>query len=284
MICNTCGPFPNGYLVLNWVLDLPRTKIRAMVRSLENNVDSPMGDLISFPQHGERPELNAIKQVELYDLLADCKHLRNSISGTARDYLLQRQVVTEKTTGRCLSTQEVLFHPGLKYSSHNMSTYPALVACIRREGMLVGAHKTYLTNSGRKAFGGESKRIGPVVYPGATTGAAIQLFQPQDMLMVAEGIETSMAIYERDGTPIWAATCANGMAKMAVPDEVSTVIIFADNDRSGVGQNAADHLASRMRKSGKKVKVWIPERQRGDQSPSIDMLDQFIAQRPYELF
>ena len=37
MICNTCGPFPNGYLVLAWVLDLPTKEVAQIIRKVLRN-------------------------------------------------------------------------------------------------------------------------------------------------------------------------------------------------------------------------------------------------------
>lgn len=37
MICNTCGPFPNGFLVLAWVLDLPTKEVARIIRTFLRN-------------------------------------------------------------------------------------------------------------------------------------------------------------------------------------------------------------------------------------------------------
>ena len=37
MICNTCGAFPNGYLVLAWALDLPTKQVARIVRKVLRN-------------------------------------------------------------------------------------------------------------------------------------------------------------------------------------------------------------------------------------------------------
>ena len=41
MICNTCGAFPNGYLVLAWALDLPTTEVARTVRKVLRNGGIP---------------------------------------------------------------------------------------------------------------------------------------------------------------------------------------------------------------------------------------------------
>ena len=37
MVCNTCGAFPNGYLVLAWALDLPTKEVARIIQKVLRN-------------------------------------------------------------------------------------------------------------------------------------------------------------------------------------------------------------------------------------------------------
>ncbi len=139
--------------------------------------------------------------------------------------------------------------------------------------MTVGLHRTYITPQGCKISESPAKKIFPTLYRGATTGGAIQLFEPSDTLAIAEGIETALAINQMLQEPVWAATSANGMAAMQVPSSVKFVVICADNDLSGRGEIAAKELATRLYSEGKEVHILAPDRPKTGGAKSIDWLD-----------
>ena len=87
----------------------------------------------------------------------------------------------------------------------------------------------------------------PAVRRGAMSGAAIRLYAHHDILAVAEGIETSIAVTLATGLPTWATVSANGMKALLVPETVKTVYIMTDLDRSGAGFKAAKILAARSK-------------------------------------
>ena len=79
-----------------------------------------------------------------------------------------------------------------------------------------------------------------------------------ELLMVAEGIETALAAMQACALPAWAALSTSGLKSLAIPENVQTVIILADNDRNGAGQQAAYAAAERWRAEGRKVKLALP--------------------------
>lgn len=155
---------------------------------------------------------------------------------------------------RVLPEQDCRFHEGLEYwQDGNMTLYPAMISIIRNnERKGAALHITYLTADGKKAPVESPKKVKFKVLD--LPGCAIQLFKPVDgVLAVAEGIETALAFYQMEDVPTWAAGNANQMANMVIPDEVHTVIICPDSDKSWTGDAAANKLANRMAVKGKKV-------------------------------
>jgi phage/plasmid primase-like uncharacterized protein len=51
--------------------------------------------------------------------------------------------------------------------------------------------------------------------------------------------------------------CANGMEKFVVPAGIERLVIFADNDKNGVGQTAAEKLRKRYAQI---AEVCIPDK------------------------
>lgn len=280
IICNTCGAFPNGFLVLAMALDISTSEAANKVRlHMADTCHSDGENIIHLPYAEQKPIIDGLAQHQIRKILAESLPLTHQLAEPAQKYFMNRGITFENSSRRALGVDNLLYHRFLTYPSQCPAAYPALVATIVRNGEVVGLHKTFLSDNGEKARGADSKRIGPVIYKGATTGGAIPLLPADTEMAVAEGIESALAVYEESGMPVWAATCASGLAAMEIPNFVRTVVVFADNDVNGVGQAAAERLAGRLRRSGKKVRVFIPDRPKGVQSMSFDVLDHLLAGR-----
>ena len=90
------------------------------------------------------------------------------------------------------------------------------------------------------------------------SGAAVRLYEPDEELGVAEGIENAVACHELFRMPMWAALTANGIKSFEPPRGLLRLHIFADNDSNYVGQAAAFDLAHRLNRDGLTVEVHIP--------------------------
>jgi len=163
------------------------------------------------------------------------------------------------------------FHPALGYyekqagqqRSKKIAEYPAMLACVQgSDGHAVTLHRTYLTD-GRKAIGEQSKKV----LSSGINGAAVRLDEPADEWAITEGIETGLAIRLSTGKPVWSALSCGNMEKLWVPDSVTRVCIYADNDANAefAGQVSAFMLAQRLvreaRKAGLKrlLQVFVPK-------------------------
>lgn len=145
----------------------------------------------------------------------------------------------------------------------SLGRFPAMLAAIQGpDGALVGLHRTYLMGHGKaRLIHPDSGEVLPAkkmwaIAPGATQGAAVRLHPVTDCLVVAEGIETTLAAHLASGRPAWAALSANGLARLVVPQEVQDVLIAADADDAG--EAAANTLATRLIRKGRIVRIATP--------------------------
>lgn len=139
--------------------------------------------------------------------------------------------------------------------------YPAMVApMMSPDGKCVAWHITNLTQYGEKAFGGDSRRY---CKRQQMKGSAVRLYPATETLIVAEGIETALALHLINGDPVWACTNASLLKSFIPPEGVKTLLIGGDNDSSGVGQEAAWALYERL-KGRVSCNVLIPEKENTD--------------------
>lgn len=137
---------------------------------------------------------------------------------------------------------------------------PAMVALVHdKAGQVVALHRTYLTSSGAKANVREVKKL----LNSGIKGAAVRLFDVDDQMGIAEGIETALAAHLLTGIPTWSAIDAGNMVQICIPDSVKRVHIFADADANFAGQAAAFTLARRLVNEQREAHVHVLRRVAG---------------------
>jgi putative DNA primase/helicase len=144
------------------------------------------------------------------------------------------------------------FHAGLKHPSGG--TWPAMVALVTRgvDDVPLAIHRTFLARDGSsKAPVDRPKRM-----LGPCRGGAVRLAPARDVLMVGEGIETSLAAMQARGLPAWAALSASFLLTLDLPQEVKDVIVLADGDE--VGEAAARKAALRWTRERRRVRIARP--------------------------
>jgi putative DNA primase/helicase len=200
----------------------------------------------------------------------DCAHPLKRQSPVGQ-YLVHRGLEALKKRPLALRMATLpYFEDGIEHGQ-----FPVMLGAVTApDGMLLGLHRTYISDIGRKA---------PVTYPkklsrtsGLLAGASIKLFEPTIIngkltLGVAEGIETALACYLASGIPTWSCVSASGIKSFQWPAGLQSIVIFGDNDASGVGQSAARDLAGRAAAAGLECRVLIPE------TIGTDWLDAYVG-------
>ncbi len=150
------------------------------------------------------------------------------------------------------------FHPALDYFDGpavpgGAITLPALVAGVQApDRRLVAIHRTWLSPdcTGKAKLSAPKKMLGPCA------GGAVRLAAAGEVLLIGEGIETTLAAMQATGTPAWAALSTSGLRSLILPPEVHEVTIAADGDADG--DAAADVAADRWTAEGRTVRIARP--------------------------
>ena len=93
------------------------------------------------------------------------------------------------------------------------------------------------------------------------------------MLALAEGPETALAVHLATGLPVWSCVNAYLLSQVAIPDRIKHVLIYADKDLSGTGQNAAIELHERLLHQKTLGAIRLPKANIPKDAKSIDWLD-----------
>lgn len=154
--------------------------------------------------------------------------------------------------------RDLYWHPAC-WEAETKRTMGAMLAVVRDvAGKAVSVHRTYLTHDGRKANLRSPRKMMPPI--GTVRGCCVRLMAtPADVVAVAEGIETALAVELLHGWPCWAALNAGGLESLELPKKLQTVQVCGDCDSSYTGQAAAYALAKRLKSEGRGVVVCLPD-------------------------
>lgn len=132
--------------------------------------------------------------------------------------------------------------------------HPVLIAPVTSpEGVLVGIHRTYLAPPGHKLDVPAAK-----LTLGRVRGCAIRFGQPGRDLIICEGIEDALSLYQQlDGLAVWAACGAAFLPLMQIPEAVLNLTVAADNDHAG--ELATHRAAEALQAPGRAVRIMRPE-------------------------
>lgn len=267
-ICNTCKGKPNGVVMLAWIRG-HKDQVRA-AEEINAWLTGQSQEAIQRrePPPPPKPKVDPVvakrRIMEVWKSSSELKH------SAAELYLASRGIWVENMPKVLRS------HDGLRYYHGKQNTYygtfPALLAPVRDANhRLVSLHRIFLDDAGSKAPVPDAKKMMSAC--DEIRGAAIKLFEPTDVLGVGEGIETVLAAHAISRMPVWSCISATLMELVQIPDHVKLVVIWADLDVSGRGVEAAEKLADRLEKEGKRVEICIPPGAIPEGEKGIDWLD-----------
>lgn len=155
------------------------------------------------------------------------------------------------------------FHPALLHTPTGLQL-PAMVAAIQNSSRAITAiQRTYLTSDCSRKAGVHP----PKMSLGPFEDGAVRLAHVGEVLGLSEGIETALSAMQLHDVPVWAA-CGSRMHRVALPDGVREVHVFADN---GVpGRLAAEKAADRFTRDGRRVLLRFPPDRFGDWNDVIN--------------
>jgi phage/plasmid primase-like uncharacterized protein len=278
-ICNTCGVFADGFATLMWS---NKWDFLSALNAVEEFLGGgarivPAPKPVAAPR--EQPSTSDDDKLRraLNRMWKEAVPVTDRQAEPVRLYLASRGLA-----GMTLPSEVIRFHPSLSYyeDGKEIGRFPALVAMVvNKEGRPVTIHRTFLTKDGQKAPVESPKKLMPYPKDRKIVGGAIRLAQPGNVLAVAEGLETALAVMKGAGLPTWCAVNASLMERLDVPRGVRRVIVFADKDRpteqhpEGHGQEAAKALAQRLWASGVAASTIIPDGEIPPGQKSLDWAD-----------
>lgn len=256
-ICNTCGAFADGFSLLRWLTgwSFPET-VNAVADYLGMLPAGPVrhSDAWSTARQSD-PDLSKRRLEAQHQVWSGSLQADNSAAFPLRRYLSNRGILLEHVPN------VLRLHPRLAYYDDKrlLGHFPAMVALVvDGDDRPVTIHRTYLTGGGQKATVPSPKKLMACRIDGQSRGCAIRLFRPTEVLGVAEGIETALSVHLGTGEPVWATVSAGGLQNVVIPPHIRSVRVWADNDQSGRGQDAAAKLARRLLAEGREVKILLP--------------------------
>ncbi|MGZ3775310.1 MAG: DUF7146 domain-containing protein [Bdellovibrio sp.] len=181
-----------------------------------------------------------------------------------------------------LNVTSIRYHRSLTYFENGTAVgrFPAIVAKISdNKNNLIAIHRIYLDSEGNKASVREAK-----LALGKLKGGSIQLDDASgDSLNIAEGLETALAVRQITNQPTWSAISAGNLTRAEIPSHVKTVYIWADLDKSGTGEKAANELALRLHYQERRVYIKVPMQTLTENQKSIDWLDVLNTKEQYNV-
>lgn len=231
---------PDGFLVHSFAGDNP-IECRAYVRDLlglerASNKDRCFELAAMSAKPSQEPSERTAYAERIF------KQSRAAFGTSVETYLTGRglKLVPEVSVLR--------FHAECPFAGEHVATMVAPVVNIQTNAFQA-IHRTRLNPK-------DKKMLGPV------GGGCVKLSADEDVLEglhICEGIETGLALIAAGFRPVWACLSANGMSSFPVLPGIEALTLFADNDKSGVGQRVAGECGARWQAAGREVRVLAPK-------------------------
>ncbi len=171
------------------------------------------------------------------------------VAGTIAELYLRRRRIS-------ILSPALRFHPQTPLGrGDDVSFRPAMIAALHDGERFVAIQRTFFDAS-------EPRRARDLQNPRLMLGrprhGAVVLAPATHELGLAEGVETAMSAMILHDMPVWATLGNERMARVGLPDTVTRLFLFPDNDVAGeIG--AAEAMAAHAR-PGRSIKtLWPPD-------------------------
>jgi phage/plasmid primase-like uncharacterized protein len=300
-ICNACGPISgwrilqevNGWSfveAINEVGDLLgmehplKEKRRHAVNAAPRQAPPP-------PKPKEDPAVVARKDRYARDAMNRTWQQAVSLDDAQSD-VIRRYLANRGLPNLPLTCTDLRAHPGLEYrwevsddKFEVIGTFPALLAMFRdKDGRPIALHRIYVDPDGSgkpKALAtldegkpANSKTTMTIPSDVTLVGGAVKIDpNPGPVLILAEGVETALAVRAMLGLPVWATLTANLLPVLVLPPQVRIVAVFADRDRSLAGETYGEKAVNAFREQGRVATRYEPPFRIPEDGKTVDWAD-----------
>jgi P4 family phage/plasmid primase-like protien len=270
VFCNQCGQKGCSDLIgfLSWANDWSRSHASKEIKKYLNRAKAPQ----------QYRKLNKNKSLTSHNSANEKKNNQvwketKKDTGVIKKYFKHRGL-----SG--LVPKGIRLHPGLSFYEDtkggwiDRGRFPAMISPIMNGLKLVGIHKTWLNKDGKGKIPFEgSKKTGKI--DSSISGGVIKLFPAESgiPLVIAEGIETAIAVHEATRWPAWSCVSAMNFQKITIPQKFKPICLAVDLDKSGTGEREAKKLAQKLLKENRQVFFGVPSGSIPENEKSLDWLD-----------
>jgi putative DNA primase/helicase len=165
-----------------------------------------------------------------------------------------------------ITSPALRFLPRDRHHHRTGIPFPAMTAPVTTlAGEITGVHLSFLKPDGtglayaKPTTKGERDRRRQC--HGLVRGGAIRLapHDPDQDLIVGEGVESVLSGMEWHGLSGWSAVSAGGLKTVEIPAEQRRLLIVADNDENGCSQRNAVEAARKWQAEGRITRIWMPD-------------------------
>ena len=242
--CRGCGMGGDGLRLVQTIKRVDFQTAAALVETVVGKVDAP--DARRNPDNGksDKPSDPMKPWREAGPFLADSPVDR---------YFRSRALVITKIEAQSLHYAASLFHWPSK------SRWPAAAAQITlADGAPLGSHMTFVAHGGAGKAPVERPRL--FAAGGKTIGGGVWFGKADahSEFVVAEGVESCLSGMRLSRVEAGVAALSElGVRRLALPEQVRRVRVWADHDAAGQGLSAAREAARRWKTEGREVAVSI---------------------------
>lgn len=284
-VCNTCGVYSDGLSLLMWLNDWGFRQTLSevgqwlgLVGARCSSHEGISGTSISSPSPEDK-DRDAKVSSHINRIWRESLPYTDKVALPLRRYFHNRGIWFLHE--RIAPDDSLRFHQSLGYYDGPIkSFFPAMIGAVRDTGgQLLTLQRVYLNELGHKAAVAHPKKLMPFPKTRQLTGSAIPLGRPgQGVLGIAEGVETALAVASVTPYPVWSSVNAHLMEHFEPPPGVHTLLIWADRDRSSVGERAANRLKRKLMARGIQVYVFLPDPREILSAKSLDWNDVLLQQ------